>query len=1041
MGARRWIVAAATAWSLLLSPPAIAQGTTGPPPADKAALDDAARLTDEGVKLQEAGRYDDAVARFQQALAIREKVLGEDSYDTAEAANNLATIYQDKGDYPRAEALMRRTVTIVEKLLGPEDANVGTALNNLGLLVHLEGDYARAEPLYLRALAIREKALGPEDPAVAQTVNNLGGLYNGQGNSTRAATMYERALAIREKALGPDHLDVAGSLDNLAALYSERGEPARAEPLQQRALAIREKALGPDHPTVALSLHNLAMVYQNEGDHDQAIALTERALAIREKTLGPWHPDLALTLNNLGAFYRDRGDHQRAESASRRALAIWEKSLGPDHSRVAIGLINLAQLLVAEGKRDEAEPLYERALGIQMKALGPRHPDAAVALSSLADLVQQRGDNARAEELYQRALEIRDKLGFDHDDTTVYLRRLGLAKARAGDERFLSLLERAEAMTDRLSMPILATGSEEQKRLYMRTVQERTEQLVGVHLGFAWRSPAAARLALTEIFRRKGRVLDAMTDMFASLRRHLTPEAQALLDKLSTIDGQLATQISRGPGASPLDRYQAGITSLEAERRALEAKLGALSADFSADQQLVETSYVQAAIPDRAALVEIVRYRRAPPKATDAWGEPRYAAYVLHRRGDPKAVDLGEAAPIDAAVKALRQALGDHDLTHDPRPAARALDLLVMDPLRPLLADVRQALLSPDADLALVPFEALLDADGHYEVTRFAFSYLATGRDLLRFRGEAPRASERPLLLGDPAFDAVTDGSQEATERADATRGLRSVAMIKGPFERLKSTGEEVRAIARFFPDARVLLGPDATEGALKSARAPRILHLSTHGFFLPEQAGSTREAENPLLRAGLLFAGADQRRSHADDGILTALEAANLDLYGTRLVVLATCESGLGQAVSGDGVYGMRRALTMAGAETQVMSLWEVSSGATKALMTRYYERLSNGEGRVLAMRDVELEMLDNPATAHPHLWAGFIVSGSGARLDGKPASMSWLRVAPGARGCGCALAGDAAPRPPGLLLTAALFFARLARRRVTIVAKHRAL
>src|SRR5207253_11270583 len=104
---------------------------------------------------------------------------------------------------------------------------------------------------------------------------------------------------------------------------------------------------------------------------------------------------------------------------------------------------------------------------------------------------------------------------------------------------------------------------------------------------------------------------------------------------------------------------------------------------------------------------------------------------------------------------------------------------------------------------------------------------------------------------------------------------------------------------------------------------------------------------ESPLLRSGLAFAGANLRRSGEDDGILTALEASGLDLDGTELVVLSACDSGVGEASGGEGVYGLRRALVIAGAATQVMSLWQVDDEATRDLMIGYYGRLQAGEGR----------------------------------------------------------------------------------------------
>src|SRR5262249_20391458 len=138
-----------------------------------------------------------------------------------------------------------------------------------------------------------------------------------------------------------------------------------------------------------------------------------------------------------------------------------------------------------------------------------------------------------------------------------------------------------------------------------------------------------------------------------------------------------------------------------------------------------------------------------------------------------------------------------------------------------------------------------------------------------------------------------------------------------------------------------------------------------------PQEIAALMQRENPLLRSGLALAGANARRGGAnDDGILTALEVSGLDLVGTKLVVLSACDTGVGESVSGEGVYGLRRALVMAGAETQVMSLWQVDTGHTKELMIAYYKNLKAGAGRSEAMRQAQLEMLNNKETSHPNLW-----------------------------------------------------------------------
>jgi CHAT domain-containing protein len=119
--------------------------------------------------------------------------------------------------------------------------------------------------------------------------------------------------------------------------------------------------------------------------------------------------------------------------------------------------------------------------------------------------------------------------------------------------------------------------------------------------------------------------------------------------------------------------------------------------------------------------------------------------------------------------------------------------------------------------------------------------------------------------------------------------------------------------------------------------------------------------------------------------GYLTASELAALDLWGTKLVVLSACDTGLGEVKNGQGVYGLRRALVLAGAQSHVMSLWEVADRPTRELMVDYYKGLQQNQGRSEALRNVQLQMLRRRDRQHPYYWAAFIESGEWANLEGK--------------------------------------------------------
>jgi len=1009
-----------------------------------AELEEAERLLKQVVKLHGEHKYSEAIPLAERVLALFEKLLGPADPLVAMPLDNLAVLHQERGDYTRAEPLLRRALTLREKGLGPDHPDVANSLNNLGRLYQAKGDYGRAEPLLVRALSILEKALGPDHLDVATSLTNLATLYQAKGDYALAERHFQRALAIHEKELGPDHPDVAESLNYLAALYHAKGDYVRAEPLMQRALTIYEKARGPDDLKVATSLHNLGVLYQSKGDFVRAEPLLQRALSIDEKALGPDHFNVATNLNSLALLYEAISDYTRAEPLYQRALAIREKVFGPDDLYVATSLNNLAALYHAKGDYGRAEPLYQRALAIREKALGPDHPGVATSLNNLAALYQAKGDYGRAEPLLQRALSIDERaLGPDHPDVATLLSNLGaLYYAKEDYSRAVQFLSRGNEVWERNLSLILATGSERQKLAYLAILSGLAGSNVSLHARATPSDPHALELSLTTILRRKGRALDAMADQVANLRRRLTSQDRALLDQLSVAQSKLSALVLGGLGKTPPAEHRAAVAQLGEQVEQLQDSISRRSAEFKVQTQPVTIEQVRQVLPASAALVEFFSYRPVNMKAKareELLGPARYVVYVLREKGEPLWADLGEAKNIDADVLRLRVALRCPQTVDDIKECpdvtevkrlARAVDERVMHPVRKLLGGTRHIFISPDGALNLLPFATLVDENNKYLIESYSLTYLTSGRDLLRLQ-VGGKNRESPLVVADPAFGQA---GQASTVRrgSDTAQARRSADLMEVNFSRLSSTAEEARALATLLrlPGARVLTQAQATETALKHVSGPQILHVATHGFFLPDQpedatAGMRSldlyrggestllrvltRSENPLLRSGLALARANLPPpvGGEDDGILTALEAAGLDLWGTKLVVLSACETGVGTVKNGEGVYGLRRALVLAGSESQVLSLWQVSDEATRDLMVDYYKRLLAGEGRTEALRQVQLEMLRGgklngghrvprlrPGTftqidyRHPYYWAAFIQSGDWRGLNPQPES-----------------------------------------------------
>ncbi|HMV99230.1 MAG TPA: CHAT domain-containing protein [Acidobacteriota bacterium] len=937
-----------------------------------------------------AGNDTAALPLAIQALEKSEKTFGENEILTADSLQQLARIYHNQGAYAQAEPLYLRSLAIREKMLGTDHLDVANSLNNLAGLAYLQGDYTRAEALFVRSLTIREKRLGSNHPTLAVGLNNLASVYKARGDYARAEPMYVRSLAILEKIFGPDHLEMTQGLNNLALVYELKGEYTKAEPLHLKSLAIREKSLGAQHPGVAISLNNLAEYYRVLGDTTKAESLFQRALTIWETALGPDHPNVAFGLNNLANLYEIKGEYAQAERLHLKALAIREKTLGSNHPDVAQSYNNLAGLLQNRGDFAQAESLYVKALAIREKTLGATHPETAQGLNNLANLYETKGEIARAEPLYLRAFTIwKSTLGDTHPTTARCLNNLARLYQIKGDTaQAIQFLTACTEATERDLMRNLVAGSENQKARYLKQTADRTDQTISLHIQVAPNNREAMQAALTVILRRKGRSLDALASAIAVLKTRQDAQTQKLLDDYASLASQISALTLRGPGQRPPEAHLAEIQALETHKDQIESEISRRSAEFQAQTTPITLEAIRKLIPADATLVEYAVYRPFNPKTTQ-YGGFRYVVYVLDQTGTIRFADLGEAAPIDTAVAAFRSMVRSTTIpfSRETSSAAQELDRLVMQPVRNLIGPARHLLISPDGTLHLIPFSALVDQNGKFLVETYTLTYLTSGRDLLRLKVKLP-AQESAVIIANPNY------------------GNGAGPILAGhpldPLPPLPETAREGKRIQSLLKRADFVSGRQATEHFVKSIRRPEVLHIATHGYFLAdtrqEIAGeATRDLklqtvgdletwriENPLLRSWLFFSGANQGGQADNDGTMTALEAAQLDLWGTKLVVLSACETGVGETKNGDGVFGLRRALVLAGSESQMISLWAVSDRATRELMVDYYTRLRTGEGRSQALRNVQLKMLKNPKYQHPFYWAAFIQSGEWARLDG---------------------------------------------------------
>jgi CHAT domain-containing protein len=453
-------------------------------------------------------------------------------------------------------------------------------------------------------------------------------------------------------------------------------------------------------------------------------------------------------------------------------------------------------------------------------------------------------------------------------------------------------------------------------------------------------------------------------------------------------------------------------------------------------QQHLAPAQLQAALPQGTVLLDFLEHTQwkllKEPK-TQWHKEHRLAAFVVRSEGLIVQLDLGPVEPISRAVRAWRGAYGKPD-GRIAREEAAALRRLVWQPLEPHVKGATTVLVSPDGALTRLPLAALPGSQpGTYLLEEVPLAVVPVPQllpELLARGGPAAQgkaAAPSLLLVGDVDFDAAPAAAAAGAASPAGARGSRDGVLQK--FGRLPATLGEISVAERYFKrlhrdgTATTLDGAEATEAAFRQ-QAPkhRYLHLATHGFFAPANLRSAlapapgpaagakglaaAEADwfgrqgvsgfHPGLLSGLVLAGANRPAApDQDDGILTALEVAELDLGGVELAVLSACETGLGEEAGGEGLLGLQRAFQVAGARTVVASLWKVSDEATRQLMERFYANLWQKKlPRLEALRQAQLWLLregqgvrglvldgDKRLEANrrlpPFYWAAFVLSG----------------------------------------------------------------
>ncbi len=815
--------------------------------------------------------------------------------------------------------------------LNNSSPSIENAINlKLAEVYRSSGDWKKSEALLVEV--IKKTTEFPQMHAEASY--QIARLQQQMGKYKEAEVNYQEAIAGFKKLQSGELKQVYNSF---ATFYIILGNYTAAESIYQNLLSDPQT---PAALTSALK-QNLATIYQQTLRYDKAEIMFKEVLEVDRKTIGEKHPDFAISLQNLAVLYQAMGNFEKAKGLYLQALEVDKLNGGDQTLSYASKSANLGTVYQETGEPQKARLLFESALKIQERMLGKDHPDYMHNVYNLAVLHQGLGEYGEAGPLFRSVSQF----------------YLGQIK-----EIFPSL-------------------SDFEKTAYFNKINK----IINDYEEFEVRYQSKDNAALGELYdfrlETKALLLNASTKVRNAILTSGNPDLQAKF----TAWLQLKEKLARFTTLTFEEKQSQQSIIVESQQTAnnLEKWLSTQSELFGGafNKQPIGWQDVKKALKPGEAAVEIIRL--APEKDSVI-----YAALVL--RPD-QATPLMMIFPRGREMEGREFSFYSNTIRF-VMDNNRSYDLYWL-PLELMLKGVTTVYLSADGVYNKVNLLTLYDKQANdFLISRLTIRLLSNLRELVANPGKFSQTPSA-ILFGYPDFRS---GRTAMPKNVGVPNRQTTVSeIVKGGVADLPGTREEIMGIEQLLKknqwNVNSYMFKDASEEKIKSIQSPDILHIATHGFFIPEKIEDTPiiysknislAADNPLTRSGLLLAGVEKNIASVfeesgaeEDGILTALEVMNLNLDHTNLVVLSACETGSGSIRNGEGVYGLQRAFLVSGAKNLIMSLWKVNDEATQELMIGFYNQLLLTKDKVTAFRQAQIELKNK--YKDPFYWGAFVLIG----------------------------------------------------------------
>ncbi|MFC2129874.1 DUF2225 domain-containing protein [Bacteroidota bacterium] len=895
---------------------------------------------------------------FESALGLAEKSLnlslGEENNPQEKHAVSLGEIgqiYYTVGDFPKASEYFLMEKNYKEKVFGKAHESYLLSLNNLSSAYQYLGKLNEAKKILSEALEIIESTSGTESLIYVKTLHNLGKVYHTIGDYEKAENNYLKAEKIKNLLLGENDPVYANTVLNLGILYQNLGNSYKAEKNIRKAIEIYKANYDNDNQTLAAAELQLALLLSSTGRKDEAEKILEKRqeqiIRIKNKS----NPDYASGLYNLAMIQWSLSNFEKAEELLLKAKSIIEEQLGKTSSLYASCINSLGIVNWTQGKIDEAYDYLTQVVILRKLFYGNSHPFYATSVHNLAGLLADMKKNDLAEKYYTESLD-------------------------------LSLV------LIRTYFPFL---SEYEKTRFNEKIQERYNMFFNFVLQNYQQKPDLKSKIFNYRLYTKGILLNTSVKVRKEM---LKSENQFLIDEFNTWK-KIRDELAQSYSFSKKEAENLGknIDSLENLANELEKSLSKKSNIFKENYKTPKYSWkdIKRNLKNDEALIEIIRVNSFQKGWTD---NVFYFALIVTSETE----ENPELVVIDLKNDIEKKYINSYNNSIKFKLEDNHSYQTFWAEINDKLKGKSHIYISPDGAYNKINLETIELPNGSYVIDEKTISVISNPLDLLaNSEPEQNDRSKNAYLYGYPDFGAdltnidqkINDGNNTLRSNGDITEELKKLKLSDIP-----GTKKEVDEIDAILTSngwqTNKFIADQALKSNIKSINNGNIVHIATHGYFLPDVGAENQNKmfgldydkalSNPLLRSGLLFAGAENsinntNTSFSDNGILTAYEAMNLDLSQTELIVLSACETGLGEIKNGEGVYGLQRAFKIAGAKTIIMSLWKVDDEVTQQFMTIFYKKWLSGSSMRKALKEAQIEL--KKKHKYPYYWGAFVMVG----------------------------------------------------------------